>query len=120
MRGGDRDQCYYIMESEIRQVLTVLGLENWNLEGVLKFARLINQMIEIQRKIESCNLTTKVKSKHGVHYKECVWANDDVECGPDTCVCSYIGLNEYNIKTLLDDIAKNVKQNEKHRTDVTE
>ena len=101
------------MESEMQRILThpALGLENWNTEAILKFARLINQVIEIQRKIDSHRLTTKVKSKHGVHYKECLWADDNVECGPDTCVCCYIRLNQYNITQLIDDIASIVAHN---------
>lgn len=102
------------MESELHRVLThpALGLDNWNLDAVLKFAKIINNIIEIQRKIDSHGLTIKTKSKYGVHYKECPWSKDDVKCGPDTCVCCYINWNKYNITHLINEIALILKVHE--------
>lgn len=30
------------------------------------------------------------KSKHGLHQMQCVWANDNADCGPDTCGCFFL------------------------------
>ena len=35
------------------------------------------------------------------HYKECVWSDPNCETGPDTCVCSYISTDCYDIVRLL-------------------
>lgn len=95
------------MNNELYRVLThpALGLVSWNLEAVLKFERIIKNIIEIQRKIDRHGLSAKTKSKYGEHYKECPWSKDDATCGPDTCVCCSIGLNRSNITRLLNELA---------------
>jgi hypothetical protein len=99
------------MNNELYRVLThpSLGLDNWNLDAVMKFARIINNIIEIQRKIDSHGLTKLTTSKYGTHYKECAWSRDDVTCGPDSCVCNYIDWNRNNITHLLNEIASVLK-----------
>lgn len=95
------------MENEINRVLThpALGLQHWNIETSSRFVKIIKLIFNIQRKIVHHRLTTRIKGEHGDHYKECLWSNPDVRCGPDTCVCSYINMDRHRITLLLDEIA---------------
>lgn len=99
------------MDTELYRLVTDpgLGLKNWNIEAALKFVEIIKSIMEIQTMIDKHGLTTRSKSKYGVHYKECVWSRTSVGCGPDTCVCCVINLNRYNITRLLNEIGSIVK-----------
>jgi hypothetical protein len=103
------------MNNELNRVIShpALGLRNWFVDAVLKFAKIINNAIEIQRKIDSHGITTTTKSnKYGVQYKECWWSRDDTKCGPDTCVCASINWNRHNISFLLNEIVLILESNE--------
>lgn len=99
------------MNNELYHVLShpALGLQNWNTDAVLKFMRILNNVHEIQKTIDSYGLTKRKKSKYGVHYRECVWSRDDAKCGPDTCVCCSINWNKYNISRLLNEITSTLR-----------
>ena len=53
-------------------------------------------------------LTTRVPTADDcfAHYKECVWLDPNCKAGPDTCVCSYISGECYNLIQLLDRVLK--------------
>lgn len=62
------------------------------------------QLLTIQSQLESVNnLKTKI-NKHGKHFEDCVWSNEDATCGPDTCHCSYL----QNKKEQVEEEAKKI------------
>lgn len=70
---------------------------------MLKFAKIVNNIIEIKNKIDSHGLP--IKQSHTTEFTiGNVYGIDDVECGPDTCVCCSINWNRYNITQLINEI----------------
>lgn len=94
------------MSGELFRVLThsELGCRDWSPEARSKFKEIMLKIFDIENAVQKYNLTTKVNSKYGKHYRECCWSNDDTGCGPGDCVCSQISRNKYHISVLLDEL----------------
>lgn len=53
-------------------------------------------------------LTVKVRGSDGFeHYKECVWSDPNCKSGPDTCDCSYVSGECYDIVRLMNKLVEN-------------
>jgi hypothetical protein len=100
------------MSGQIFKVLSHcdLGCSNWSPAAMSKFVKIIEQIFDIENTIKQYNLTTKLKSKYGLHYKECCWSEDDTVCGPGECVCKRIRRNKYNITCLLEEMVALVRE----------
>ena len=99
------------MEGELLRVINHpgLGLKHWNLETAYKFVEIVNIINDIQRMINRYRLTQKVHNRFGQHYKECMWAQLDVTCGPDTCICTQISMDKNKITLLLKEMESALK-----------
>lgn len=45
--------------------------------------------------------TEKVVSKFGLHFVNCLWAQDTTTSGPDTCACCYLEMYRDELKKLM-------------------
>lgn len=46
-----------------------------------------NKLMTIQSHLEGTNNLKTTINKHGEHYDNCCWSNENETCGPDTCSC---------------------------------
>lgn len=73
---------------------------------------ILMEMSKIATIVEDLKLKKRLSKitygKYGRHYYECVWSNENVRYGPDTCICVIIRFHEHRFKELL----KSIKMDE--------
>lgn len=45
------------------------------------------KLLRTQTHLEYINNLNVFENKNGQHFEDCVWSNENVICGPDTCNC---------------------------------
>lgn len=79
---------------------------NLNEEDVLleEHKKLINNYIlncnMLQKDCSGTMVMETATTKFGTHYTSCVWSHEDVEEGPDTCLCSQLSMMHDRIAKL--------------------
>ena len=47
------------------------------------------KLINIQTRLEYVDELTIIKNRHGEHFDDCIWSNENSTCALDTCPCIF-------------------------------
>lgn len=61
----------------------------------------LERMYTLRDMLERQKNVALVSSKHGPHYKNCIWSNSNAMEGPDTCICTMIQLGMDEAKQIM-------------------
>lgn len=83
----------------------VLNTSEEDIKRMCAIVSVHNQLQQVTNLVIRAGLTVKIPSIDG-HYKECIWSDPDCKSGPDTCVCSCVAGDCYDIIQLLNSLWK--------------
>lgn len=56
----------------------------------------------LEKRVEFMEMPTRtIENENGTHFVYCHWAEPNVRCGPDTCVCDFNGMNSARARAII-------------------
>lgn len=70
---------------------------------------IIKQIDDLRKLLQLYEMDEIICNRHGNHFKRCIWSNNCVTSGPDTCECFIASYNMKRIKSLLQNLLPKIQ-----------